>query len=90
MCVHVDFIGRFLRYDAETLISLQDTDWHLQRRRPWARGLAGAAIKEYEALVSKRARMLVDRLEAQPDAVSLGKWFEYFSYVAAAAQLRIR
>ena len=53
-----------------------------QRRRPWQRAFTPAAIKEYEAQLSKRTSQLVARLEAQQGEVRLDQWFDYFTCVA--------
>ncbi len=46
--------------------------------------MSQVAVKEYEQLISRRARQLVARLEKQHDDVILGDWFSYFSYVYAS------
>ena len=63
------------------LVAIRDTDEHLRRRRAWTRGLGPAALKEFEHLIVRRARQLVDRLGEQEGAVSMGKWVNYFRCV---------
>ena len=67
------------------MIGLQDTEMHLHRRRPWARAFTPTAVKEYGALVAKRTRQLVSRLEQQEGTVQLDKWIDYFTCVAPAS-----
>ena len=75
-------LGKVLDPHSKMLIALQDTETHLQRRRPWQRAFTPAAIKEYEAQLSKRTSQLVARLEAQRGEVRLDQWFDYFTCVA--------
>ena len=77
--ISTDFLGRFLNSNTKTMIALQDTEIHLQRRRPWIRGLSATAVKEYEGITAHRVRMLVDRLREQKGMVRLEKWFDKFS-----------
>ena len=63
------------------LIGIQDAEEHAQRRRAWNRGLAPAALKGYDHIMSHRVHQLVDVLEQQEGAVVLGKWINYFAYV---------
>ena len=61
-----------------SMVGLQDTPHHLQRRRPWNRGLGQNALKQYEPLVAERARLLVQRLKEQNRPLDLGLWLKYF------------
>ena len=64
------------------MVALMHTDVHLQRRRSWTRGMSPAALKGYEEIVARRARLLVKRLEDQGGrAVVLGEWMNFFSCV---------
>ena len=45
------------------MISIPDTELHLQRRRAWARGLAAKALREYEERMGGRVGQLVGWLE---------------------------
>ena len=65
------------------MVGIMDTDEHLRRRRAWTRRLGPAALKEFEHLIVRRARQLVDRLGEQEGAVSMGKWVNYFRCVCA-------
>ncbi|RPD57205.1 high nitrogen upregulated cytochrome P450 monooxygenase 2, partial [Lentinus tigrinus ALCF2SS1-7] len=62
------------------LVGIRDIPLHLQRRRPWNRGLKQGALKEYEPLIAERAQLLVRRLKDQSGSVDLGLWFKYFGY----------
>lgn len=63
------------------MVAIQDTETHLRRRKNWNRGMSPAAIREYEPFIAKRARQLVEGLEEQKGAVTIGNWFNYFSCV---------
>ncbi|KAI0265061.1 cytochrome P450 [Gloeopeniophorella convolvens] len=62
---------------------------HAIQRKPWNRAFTGEALKEYETLIAKRARQLVERVESlvQTQAqekektalVDMALWFGYFS-----------
>ncbi|KAI0690887.1 high nitrogen upregulated cytochrome P450 monooxygenase 2, partial [Cerioporus squamosus] len=62
------------------LVGTIDIPLHLQRRRPWNRGLKQSALKEYEPLVAERAQLLVQRLSDQSGSADLGLWLKYFGY----------
>ncbi|PIL28305.1 cytochrome P450 [Ganoderma sinense ZZ0214-1] len=49
--------------------------------RAWNRGLAPAALKGYDHIMSNRVHQLVDVLGQQDGVVVLGKWINYFAYV---------
>ena len=70
-----------LDHKALMMIALQDTNLHLQRRRPWLRAFTPGALKGYEELLSRRIRQLVGELEKQRGSVDLNEWFKCFSYV---------
>lgn len=78
------YVGRLLTDTTLPMIGIQDLESHLHRRKNWNRGMSQVAVKEYEQLISRRARQLVARLEKQHDDVILGDWFSYFSYVYAS------
>ncbi|PIL28304.1 cytochrome P450 [Ganoderma sinense ZZ0214-1] len=63
------------------LIGIQDATEHARRRRPWNRGLAPSALKDYDHIMSHRVHQLVDVLGQQEGAVVLGKWISYFAYM---------
>ncbi|KAI0682151.1 high nitrogen upregulated cytochrome P450 monooxygenase 2 [Cerioporus squamosus] len=75
-----NFIGAMLTETNIPMVGIMDVDEHLRRRRAWNRGLGPAALKEYEHLIVRRARQLVDRLGEQDGEVNIGKWLNYFSY----------
>ena len=79
-----ELLGKMFDYSSSTMIGLQDTEVHLQRRRPWARAFTSSAVKEYAVLVAKRTRQLVSRLEQQQGVIQLDKWLDYFTSVAPA------
>ena len=61
------------------MTGIRDPEEHQRRRRPWNRGLAPAALREYDHRIAARVQQLVRRLEEQDGEVKLGKWFYYFS-----------
>ena len=69
------------------MIGIQDAGEHAQRRRPWIRGLATAALKGYDHIMSHRVHQLVDVLERQDGVVVLGKWVNYFAYVCLSCSV---
>ncbi|KAI0687111.1 high nitrogen upregulated cytochrome P450 monooxygenase 2 [Cerioporus squamosus] len=75
-----NFIGAMLTETNVPMVGIMDTEEHLCRRRAWNRGLGPVALKEYEHLIDRRARQLVDRLGEQDGEVNIGKWLNYFSY----------
>ena len=85
-----DFFGRLLGPNIQTMIALQDHSTHLARRRPWARGLSNAAVKEYEPLVAARTRLLVEKVGEQEGEVVLDKWFDKFAYVLYRPSMQAR
>lgn len=54
-------------------------DAHAHRRRLWNRGMSNDSLKEYEDIISKRARQLVDRLESIKGSIDLAEWLAYFA-----------
>ncbi len=75
----VDFHGSMLTATNPPMVGIQDTRLHLARRRPWARGLALSALKEYDRLIGKRTKQLVHLLENRHGTVVvLGEMFDYF------------
>lgn len=73
-------MGRVLSDKDLDMVSIQDRDLHLQRRRAWARGLAPKALKEYEEKMALRVSQLVSRLENPKGEVFLDEWFNRFTY----------
>ena len=63
------------------LVGIQDVNEHAHRRRAWSRGLAPAALKDYEHIAATRILQLVNALGRQKGVVILGHWFNYFAYV---------
>ena len=82
MVRYLGWIGGSLTYKNLPMVGISDTELHLQRRRPWTRGLGPAALKDYEAIVAARASQLAHRLEEQHGTVNLGRWLNYFGCVS--------
>ncbi|RPD52781.1 cytochrome P450 [Lentinus tigrinus ALCF2SS1-7] len=74
------FIGRMLSATGLPMVAIQDTDVHLRRRKLWQRGMSPSAIKEYEHFIARRARQLLDRMGEQKGEITIGNWFNYFTY----------
>ena len=81
--VALAYKGASLSETEISFISIQEADEHARRRRPWARGLAPAALKGYDHIMATRVHQLVDVLGRQGGAVELGKWLNYFACVCA-------
>ena len=65
------------------LVAIRDVDEHLRRRRAWNRGLGPSALRAYEDVLARRARLLVGKLgecAREGEEVDLGKWFGAFGY----------
>ena len=82
MVRYLGWIGGSLTYKNLPMVGISDTELHLQRRRPWTRGLGPTALKDYEAIVAARASQLAHRLEEQHGMVNLGQWLNYFGCVS--------
>ncbi|KAH9940216.1 high nitrogen upregulated cytochrome P450 monooxygenase 2 [Epithele typhae] len=74
------FHGRMLQYEPRMLVAVSDIEEHARRRRPWLRGFAPAAVKEYDALIAQRASQMRSALEEQKGVVQLGEWIDFFAY----------
>ncbi|KAJ6583187.1 cytochrome P450 [Mycena sp. CBHHK59/15] len=53
---------------------------HANRRRIWNRGMSTEALKDYEAIIAKRAMQLLERIADVPGFVDLSAWISYFSF----------
>lgn len=56
---------------------------HAKRRKLWNRGMSSDSIKNYEAIIAKRASQLAEEVgEAARDgsAVDLASWISFFTY----------
>ncbi|TFK83982.1 high nitrogen upregulated cytochrome P450 monooxygenase 2 [Polyporus arcularius HHB13444] len=73
-------VGASMSDTKMSMVGIQDIPHHLQRRRPWNRGLSQQALKGYEPLMAERAQLLVQRLTQQSGPVDLGLWLKYFAY----------
>ena len=65
-----------------SLIATQDTVEHKRRRKTWDRAFSTAAIKNYEEIVVRRARQLVEQFEKHAGQdIDLSTWMSFFSWV---------
>ena len=75
------FTGTVMTESNIHLSGIRDLEEHAIRRRPWVRGLAPPALREYEEIGAARINQLVSRLAEQKGIVTLGQWFNYLAYV---------
>ncbi|RDX50794.1 high nitrogen upregulated cytochrome P450 monooxygenase 2 [Lentinus brumalis] len=73
-------VGASVTPEHVSMAGLQDIPYHLQRRRPWNRGLNPSALKDYQPLIVERLQLLVRRLHEQSGIIDLGLWLKYFAY----------
>ena len=72
--------NRVAHGDTESLIGTQDPSEHKRRRKTWDRAFSTAAIRNYEEIVVRRARQLVEQFEKRAEQeIDLSMWMSYFS-----------
>ena len=67
----------------------------MHQRKPWNRAFSSTALKEYEILVAKRVRQLVECLEDMIErsdekkyaVVDMTQWLKYFRWALTAMSL---
>ena len=65
-----------------SVIAITDPVEHKRRRRTWDRGFSTAAMRNYEEIVTRNARELVEQFEKREgQEIDLSMWLSYFSYV---------
>ncbi|KIM73430.1 hypothetical protein PILCRDRAFT_829164 [Piloderma croceum F 1598] len=65
----------------ETVVGTRDPFEHKRRRKTWDRGFGTAAIRNYEEIVVKKARELLEQFEKRAGhEIDLSMWMSYFSY----------
>ncbi|KAI0301723.1 cytochrome P450 [Multifurca ochricompacta] len=71
-----------------SLIASRDAADHARKRKPWNRAFTSAALKEYEVVITRRLRQLVECIdnsikesakEKRGSLVNICAWFEYFA-----------
>jgi len=63
-----------------SVIAMRDPVEHKRRRKMWDRAFSTAAIKNYDEIVAKRARELVEQFEKRAgQEIDLSMWMSYFS-----------
>ncbi|THH16440.1 hypothetical protein EW146_g4196 [Bondarzewia mesenterica] len=74
------------RSQPPSLIAERDPLLHAHRRKPWNRGFTSVALKEYEIIIAKRCRQLLDcfgeRIRKSEDGrmtLDLSAWISYFT-----------
>ncbi|KAI0265058.1 high nitrogen upregulated cytochrome P450 monooxygenase 2 [Gloeopeniophorella convolvens] len=80
--------GSFWDHRLPSLIGCRDPVEHAIRRRPWSRAFSSTALKEYEVIIAKRLRQLVDSIENDiqrqqrekgRSLIDINKWLESFT-----------
>ncbi|KAI9445854.1 high nitrogen upregulated cytochrome P450 monooxygenase 2 [Lactarius psammicola] len=70
-----------------SLIAQRDPVKHMHQRKPWNRAFSSTALKEYEAVLAKRARQLLSCIEDRVNGsdqkaglvLDMAAWFSYFA-----------
>ena len=70
-----------------SLIGQRDPVKHMRQRKPWNRAFSSTAMKEYEVIMAKRARQLIDCLEnlvqgsgrTDGAVLDMATWLNYFT-----------
>lgn len=63
------------------IIAQRDPVEHKRRRRTWDRAFSSAAIKNYDVIVIKKVRELMEQFEKRAgQEIDLSMWMTYFSY----------
>ncbi|KAH9849213.1 high nitrogen upregulated cytochrome P450 monooxygenase 2 [Lenzites betulinus] len=62
------------------LIAIGDPKEHQRRRKPWNRAFSVASLREFEPMVARRTRQLVELLSSKKGEVNIAKWFSWFTY----------
>lgn len=66
---------------APALIEQRDPILHKARRKTWDRGLSTASVKNYDEIVLKKGRELVEQFEIRVGKeIDLAMWMGYFAY----------
>ncbi|KJA18919.1 hypothetical protein HYPSUDRAFT_44767 [Hypholoma sublateritium FD-334 SS-4] len=75
------------RINAQTgstsLVSERNMRVHLERRKPWNKGLSSSSVREYEPILRNRVLQLVESLQEKSAGnhfVDLVEWISMFSY----------
>ena len=81
--LRVAYDGRSGYSTHRALLAWRDPILHAQRRKPWARGLSTAALKDYEPDMIKRTAQLVDLLlKKDGQTIDLSETIKFFAYVS--------
>jgi cytochrome P450 len=65
-----------------SLVTERDTRVHLERRKPWNKGLSSSSVKEYEPILRNRLFQLVDVFEEKADGITFIDFAEWMSMFA--------
>ena len=79
------WVGRGAHEKIPSLVAERSPARHAQRRRPWNRAFAPAALKEYEPSLRRRVMQLVELLGKQEGVLDLAVWIHRFSCVLLSA-----
>ncbi|KAL5529837.1 hypothetical protein ACEPAF_6094 [Sanghuangporus sanghuang] len=77
------FDGARIPHVPANVVAIRDLSEHAQLRKPWAKGLSTAAIKEYSPTVVKRALQLAEELDKfaeKGESTDLAMWMSRFAF----------
>ena len=85
--LHVELIGFgevYARGSSRgvSVVFMRDIALHAKQRRDWNRGFNSSALKDYDQLLIKPTRELIQNLESRArlaETVDMSRWMKYFS-----------
>jgi cytochrome P450 len=62
------------------MLGSRDASTHTRLRKPWNRAFTTASLKDYEHIVVRRARELIENLDKRhSQQLDISEWMEFFS-----------
>ena len=83
MRVIIVFDGARIPHVPANVVAIRDLTEHVQLRKPWAKGLSTASIKEYSPTIVRRAVQLAEKLDEfaeKNESVDLAMWMSCFAF----------
>ena len=77
------FDGARIPHVPPNVVAVRDLSVHSQLRKPWAKGLSSASIKEYSPTIQKRALQLAEELDKfaeQGESTDFASWMSRFAF----------
>ena len=77
------FDGARIPHVPPNIVAVRDLSVHSQLRKPWAKGLSSASIKEYSPTIQKRALQLAEELgkvAEQGESTDFARWMSRFAF----------